>query len=315
MKNKLKIKAPVNSLQSGILQIESGANEIYCAYESNFSNVWTLSGRYKKSVYIDQHTEMSFADYSELVKYAHANNVKVELVANIPWLPDMESDVPYKNMFVDYVKRGESIGVDRVIIADIGNVIAVKEAGVKTPITASTFLAAINSSSIDFLESLGVSKVVLPHQLTINEIRSICQNTDLDIEVFAHFGCAFLEAACGMLHKYDCESNLGLPCRGLYDTGQGCSTILDVAKDCSLCCLSDLIEAGVKSIKIVGRDIDANYISTITYVYHLAIEMLDRGVEQKALLSKIKEEVDFNYWEASFCQKNRCKYLDEKVIV
>lgn len=38
-------------------------------------------------------------------------------------------------------------------------------------------------------------------------------------------------------------------------------------------------------------------------------------IEQKALLSKIKEEVDFDYWEASFCQKNRCKYLDEKVIV
>lgn len=315
MKNKLKIKAPANSLQSGILQIDSGANEIYCAYESNFSDVWTLSGRYKKSVYIDQNTEMSFDDYSDLVKYAHTNNVEVELVANIPWLPDMENNVPFKRMFVDYVKRGESIGVDRVIIADIGNIIAVKEAGIEIPITASTFLAAVNSSTVDFLQSLGVSKVVLPHQLTIDEIRDICQNTDLDMEVFAHFGCAFLEAACGMLHKYDCKTNLGLPCRGLYYTGENCSSILDVAKDCSLCCLSDLAEAGVKSIKIVGRDIDANYISTITYVYHLAIEMLDNGVGQSELLSKIKEEVDFSSWEDNFCLKNRCKYVDEKVIV
>ncbi|WP_167959146.1 peptidase U32 family protein [Anaerosporobacter faecicola] len=312
------IKAPINSYEGAQMQIEAGAGEFYAGFEYDFrmGKGLTFSGRAIKSCFDKRKTVLTYEDFKKSVDLAHQNGVLVELVANVPSINDSEfiSKNSIRENYLDYVKRGIDAGVDRVIVGDLGNLLYLKEKGIHTPITVSTFLACMNKASIRFFEDLGVEKIVLPHPFSLAEIKELAQNTTLKVEIFGHFGCSFLEGTCGLLHLNNEHLQTGIPCRAKYrvrKTGEVIN-ILDVNEDCSLCNLDKIMETGVDSIKTIGRDLDPLFMASITAAYSLAIELFLQGKSKEEVLGQIKEELDFGYWEDVFCNGNRCKYIDYK---
>lgn len=316
MANKLSIKAPANSIKGAKMQIAAGASELYVGLEFDYFNEFTFSGRTKKSNFNNKSTVLKLDELKKIVEIAHKKNVLIEFVANVPSLSEINSTDAREN-FLQYVKTAVEAGVDRVIVGDIGNIIYLRENGITIPITASTFLATLNTYQIKFLEKLGVKKIVLPHPIKLEEIKTIVNSTDLEIEIFGHFGCSFIESTCNLIHRTNEELDVGIPCRGCYkiQNSNEESSILDVNEDCTLCQLKEIIDTGVDSIKIIGRDVDPEFMANITAIYSLAIEYYSKGCSKNEVLDIIKEEFDFEPWKKQFCDHNRCKYLNTQYYI
>lgn len=316
MAKKLLIKAPVNSVKGAKMQIEAGAGELYVGLDFDYFNEFTFSGRFKKSNFTNKPTVIKFDELKKIVELAHKRNVLVEFVANTPCLSEINVNDARKK-FLDYVRLGVEAGVDRIIVGDIGNIIYLRENGITTPITASTFLASINTHQIKFLEKLGVNKVVLPHPVKLDEIKAIVDCTDLEVEIFGHFGCSFIEGTCNLIHRSNENLEVGIPCRGCYKVGNDSkeSAILDVNEDCTLCQLKEIIDSGVDSIKTIGRDLEPEFMANITAIYSLAIDLYLDGCSKDEVLKTIKEEFDFDPWKKQFCDDNRCKYSNTQYYI
>lgn len=315
--NRPTIKAPINSLESAKMQIRAGAGEIYGGYLSNKITNLSFSGRGKED-YNKIKTHMNYEEFKEIIKYAHENKVKVEFTANVP----MTGDDPdggdfFQRNYLEYVRKAVEAGVDRVIVGDIGNIMYLRENNITIPITSSTFLGTMNSQQVVLLERLGVNKVVLPHHMKFEEIAKIRERTNIEIEIFGHFGCSFIESTCSMYHHASEDINLGIPCRGCYNI---CGSdkelnILDTGEDCSLCSLPQIMESGVDSIKIIGRELDYKFTSSITFIYNYVMSRIEAGKKIHCILEEVKSKYDFDFWEKNFCKSNRCKYLNTKYYI
>lgn len=311
----LKIKAPINSYKSALMQINAGAGELYGGFLSNKISSLSFSGRGNSS-YNGVRTHMGYEEFKDVVKLAHSRGVKVELTANVPMIgDDPNGGTTFQNNYLDYVNLAIEAGVDGVIVGDLGNIIfLINNNKIKIPITASTFLATMNVGQAKMLEDIGVKKVVLPHHLRLDEIRNIKNNTNLGIEIFGHFGCSFIESTCSMYHYANEKINIGIPCRAKFRLKNGqLSNILDAGEDCSICALPKLIKLDISSIKIIGRELDYNFTSAITYVYHTAISKLEAGIPISEILNEILAKYDF--WKENFCNFNRCKYLNTRYYI
>lgn len=311
------IKAPINSYESAMMQIKAGAGEIYGGYLSDKVTSLSFSGRGKES-YNKIHTHMEYSEFKKVIKLAHENNVKVEFTANVPMMgDDPDGGDLYQKNYLNYVNYAVAAGVDRIIVGDLGNIIYLRKNNVKTPITASTFLGTMNVQQAILLERLGVNKVVLPHHTRMDEIAKIKKKCNLEIEVFGHFGCSFIEGTCSMYHHASEDINLGVPCRGCYKISNTNleTNILDAGEDCSLCALPKLISTGIDSIKIIGRELDYKFTSSITFIYNYALTKLSEGEKIKDILEELRTKYDFEFWTNSFCKANRCKYLNDKYYI
>lgn len=317
--HKLNIKVPVNSLESAQAQIEAGATELYVGYDTNLMKKITFTGR-GKDLFKDVKTHVSYEDLVNIVQLAHKNNVTVELTANMAIMPDdLDGESKFQEKYLDYVKKGIQAGVDSIIVGDIGNLYFLKENGIDISISASVFLASINISQIKWLESLGVKKIVLPHHVKMEEVEAIANNSTIKIEVFGHFGCAFLQGTCSMFHPISKEINVGVPCRAKFKFNDNdiAAKVLDTAEDCSLCSIPGIIKSGANSIKITGREFDHRFSSMVTSIYSNIIKRVESGeeLEGKNLYEVASEDFKMDWWKQRFCNNNRCKFKNTKYYI
>ena len=69
------------------------------------------------------------------------------------------------------------------------------------PIIAGSYLNCFNRETVNFLIKLDVFRICIPDQVTFNEIKSIKENTDLEIEIFVGYGCSNLAGMCKFYHN------------------------------------------------------------------------------------------------------------------
>jgi len=263
----VEIIAPVGSMESLKAAVLNGANAIYLGgklfnarhYASNFSN----------------------EELMEAVSYAHLRNVKVYVTVNI-LLDEVEIEPA-----LDYVTYLYSIGVDAIIVQDLGFASLVKKLIPNMPLHASTQMTINNLEGVKHLESLGFDKVVLARETPIDEIRYIKENSSIDLETFIHGAlCISYSGQCLMSSLIGGRSgNRGTcaqPCRMAYtvldehdkelknwDSGYYLST-----KDLNtLEHLKELIDAGVVSLKIEGRMKRPEYVATVVKAYKKALSL------------------------------------------
>src|SRR5690554_143907 len=230
----MKLKVPVNSYDSAVSQIEAGANEIYLGLEDenfqrmSYSARAQVTGKGKRS-------NLEIGEFEKVVKYAHSKNVKIDFTVNCQHVSKSKDDF-YRKGYLEYVKRGIDLGVDALIVSDIGNLIFLNKAKITTPIIAGSYFNVFNRESVDLLRELGVFRVVLPDQVTMEEIRSIKENTDLEVEVFIGYGCSNLGGSCNFFHNNGEKFDLGVPCRSNFKL-KSCeiTNILDACPDCAIC--------------------------------------------------------------------------------
>ena len=257
---KVELLAPAKDLKCGITAINHGADAVYIGAHA-------FGARHKAS--------NSIEEIKKLVDYAHKFYAKVYVTINTI-LNDKEIIEAQKLIYQLY-----DIGVDAIIIQDMG----LLELDLPPiAIHASTQCDNRDLDKIKFFEKTGLNRVILPRELSLEKIKEISENTNVELETFIHGAlCVSYSGQCYLSQSIGGRSaNRGecaQPCRkkySLYNDKGEC-----IIKDKYLLCLKDfnasneiknLIDAGVKSFKIEGRLKDENYIKNVVGFYRKLID-------------------------------------------
>ena len=264
--NEIELLAPVGSFDALKAAVQNGANAVYLGGKD-------FSARASANNFDRE-------ELIEAVKYAHIRDVRVFVTTNTLIKQDEIED------FVEYAKFLYDIDVDALIMQDIGVAMLIHDLLPDFELHASTQMVAHSLEDVQYLESVGFKRVVLARELTVDEIKYICDNTNVDIEIFVHGAlCVCYSGGCLMSSMIGNRSgNRGRcaqPCRQKYtmidiSTGEeihsngeyllstkDLNTIEDVDK---------IIETGVLSLKIEGRMKKPEYVATVINSYRNAID-------------------------------------------
>lgn len=266
---KFEILAPAGSMESLIAGVRSGADAVYLGGKS--FNARRNAGNFNNE------------ELKEAVRYCHERGVKVYLTLNIV-VSDDEWELAYNS-----VKNALEAGIDAFIIQDIGIAKMVKEHFPDARLHGSTQMSIMTPTGAEYAKELGFSRIVLPREMSIDEIKEMRQNTDLELELFVHGAlCMCVSGQCYLSSVIGSRSgNRGLcaqPCRLPF-------TAKDDKKECALS-LKDLslVEHlnelnGIISLKIEGRMKRPEYVSAAVTAIKNAINTCSSADDEYRLKS------------------------------
>ena len=264
MVQKVELLAPAKDKKTAITAINSGCDAIYIG-ASNF-------GARKK-------VPNSLEDIKEIVDYAHKFYVKVHVTVNTILTDDEILKAK------ELIQKLYDIGVDAIIVQDMGIFkLAIDNELPPIALHASTQCDNRDLEKVKFFDDMGVSRVILARELSLEKIKEICANTNAEIETFIHGAlCVSYSGQCYFSHYIGGRSaNRGecaQACRKKYTLVDERGNI--IAKDKYLLSMKDfnasrhlesLIDAGVKSFKIEGRLKDENYVKNVVAYYRQEID-------------------------------------------
>lgn len=207
------------------------------------------------------------------VEYAHSQGVRVFVTLN-GLLHDRDlQDLPPMVRFL------EKIGVDAVIVSDLGVMETVREHS-RLPIHLSTQASCLNSYGARVWKELGVHRVILGRESSIAEAQEIRRKAGLEVEMFVHGSlCSSFSGQCVISNfTRGRDSNRGgcaHSCRHIYTVGSGkkkAQASFMSSKDLEgLSVLEEFIRANIDSLKIEGRMKSAHFLAVTTKVYREAL--------------------------------------------
>lgn len=206
------------------------------------------------------------------VRFCHAYNVKVYVTMNTLYRNEELVDA------MKYVAFLYEIGVDALIIQDMGFLKLLKEELPDFEIHGSTQMSVHNLDGVNALYEMGVKRVVLARELSIDEIKYIASNTKAEIEVFIHGAlCICVSGQCLFSSMIGGRSgNRGRcaqSCRQQYTFNNGRKAHFLSPKDLStLEFINEIVDTGVASIKIEGRMKKPEYVAGVVSSYKKSLQ-------------------------------------------
>ena len=205
-------------------------------------------------------------EIEEACDYAHELGVRVYVTMNTLM---MEDEIPKA---LSYAEKLYTIGVDALIIQDLGLGYVIRERMPDFEIHLSTQASVYNRRGVQAAKKLGYKRVVLARECTLEEIKD-CTKDDTEIEVFVHGALCMCYSGQCQLSRYigGRSGNRGMcaqPCRLTYN-GEHLLSPKDL---CYIDHIGDLIGAGVSSLKIEGRMKSAQYVATVVRIYRKYID-------------------------------------------
>ena len=253
----MKIVAPAGSIERFHAAIKAGADEIYMGIKG--------FGARRNAV------NLTLEEYKEAIDYAHLRGVKVFLTLNTIMM-DVEIEAISINL-----KELYKHGLDAVIVQDFGLAKFIKENYPGLELHGSTQMTIANHIEANYLKSIGFERVVLPRELSFEEIKQIREKTDIELEIFVSGAlCVSYSGNCYMSSFIGGRSgNRGMcaqPCRKKYMSEENESKYLLSPKDQFYGYeeIQKLKEIGIDSIKLEGRMKEPNYVfQTVSYYKEL----------------------------------------------
>lgn len=269
----IELLAPAGDLEKLKMAINYGADAIYLGGEE-----FGLRAKAKN---------FSIDEIKEGVEFAHKRGKKVYITLNIiPHNEDLEG-------LEEYILNLEKINVDAFIVADPGVFSIVSEIVPEMEIHLSTQANTTNFGTANFWHKQGIKRIVVARELSLEEIKNIKNNTPdtLEIEAFIHGAMCISYSGRCLLSNYMVgrDANRGecaQACRWkynlveekrpgeyypVYEDEKG--TYIYNSKDlCMIEHIPELIESGVKSLKIEGRMKSVYYVATVIRSYRMAID-------------------------------------------
>ncbi len=232
----------------------------------------------------DNFTDEELAEAARLV---HAHGKKIYLTVNT-----MPHGGEYARLRA-YLSGIQDIGIDAIILTDLGVLATVRELLPDMEIHISTQSSIVSPAAAKAWAALGAKRLVLARELTLREVQAIREALppEIELEAFVHGSmCVSYSGRCMLSNHFTGrDANRGActqPCRWNYtiveekrpderlpviENENG--TFVMSSKDmCMLRHVQDLIEAGVSSFKIEGRMKSAYYTAVITNAYRMAID-------------------------------------------
>ncbi len=276
---KPELLAPAGSMEALIAAVESGADAVYLG-------AWAFSARGYASNFSENELE-------EAIDYAHLRGSKVYVTVNT-LLKEEEVE-----RALELLSLLREMGTDAIIIQDLGLISLSEKYFPDLPLHASTQMTLHNSEGVEFVKKLGIERVVLSRESSLEEIKQIKEKSGAEIEVFIHGAlCISYSGQCLLSSLIGGRSgNRGYcaqPCRKkyrLYCEGKQIKTngnYLLSPKDLNTSPeLGALIESGIESFKIEGRMKRPEYVAGVVRVYR---RLIDRYIENPAEYSVSEEE-------------------------
>lgn len=266
-KRNVEILAPCGSYEILIAAIYAGADACYIG-----------GNRFGARAYAENFDEGSII---KAINYAHIHGVKIYLTVNT-----LFKDKEIQDLY-DYLLPFYEAGLDAVIVQDLGAFLYIRHYFPDLPIHCSTQMNITSPYAARMMRELGATRVVTAREMSIDEIRELHNQVDMEIETFVHGAmCYSYSGQCLMSSLAGGRSgNRGRcaqPCRKCYDGDY----VLSLKDMCTLEHIPELIEAGVYSLKIEGRMKNAYYVASAVHAYR---EIVDLYFEGKLTDKRIKE--------------------------
>ena len=262
-------------------------------------------------------------EMAKAVSYAHVRGKRVFVTLNI-LLSDEECE-----RALNYAADLYEIGVDALIVQDIGFAELVLNYLPDFELHASTQMSVMDLEGARYLENMGFSRVVVGREISADEIRRIKDGTDLDIEAFCHGAlCVSISGQCEMSSYIGARSgnrgNCAQPCRKQYtiEDAEG-NPVYDKGyvispRDLNTIAFVDrLAEAGVYSFKLEGRMKSPEYVAVVTSNYNKALGGEDFKIEDMAQMfnRSYTKGVGFGDFGNSFITESRPNHRGVKIGV
>ena len=266
----LELLAPAGSMEALRAAVQNGANAVYLG-------VGAFNARQGAKNFTPQ-------TLVEAVKYCHVRGVQVHLTLNT-----LVSDREMKDV-AETIRHAAQNNIDAFIVQDLGVVQLCRQIAPHIPIHGSTQMTIHSLSGVQLCAAMGIKRVVLSRELSREEIRYICANSPIEIEVFGHGAlCMCYSGQCYMSAVIGGRSgNRGRcaqPCRQSYGYGHWQDKYpLSLKDNCLVHYVRELEEMGVTSLKLEGRMKKAEYVATVTAVYRKAI---DEGQVTKPMMEAL----------------------------
>ncbi len=232
----------------------------------------------------------------EATNFAHSLGKKLYVTVNIF---GRNTDIEQAQKYFKFL---EKTGIDGAIISDTGLISLALECAPNLPVNISTQANTLNYKTVEFWKKHGAKRVILARELSLNEIKTICEKVpDMEIETFIHGAMCISYSGRCLLSDYKTgrSSNRGAcvqACRWNYEIREKGSdgaylemeedergTYIMNSKDLNLLdYISELDKAGVCSFKIEGRMKSEYYLATVVNAYRRALdEYYQKGEEYK----------------------------------
>lgn len=271
----IELLAPAGGMRALIGAVQSGADAVYFG-----------GTRFNARQSADNFT---IEEMKKWVDYCHLYGVLAYVTVNT-----LIKEREFSDLY-SYAKDLNRIGVDGVIVQDLGAVSLFKKAVPELSVHASTQMTVTDASGVKYLNDLGIKRVVLARELSAEKIREISDKTNSELEIFVHGAlCMCYSGQCLMSSIIGGRSgNRGRcaqPCRLFYTLLEDKKPVTDgfllSPKDL---CLADVLQKVKKtksvSLKIEGRLKRGEYVAAVTSVYRKYIDNGEKiSAEDKQIL-------------------------------
>ena len=272
-KRKMNILAPAGNYEKLVAAVKAGANEVF----------FGLKGFGARR----NNENLAMQEVFDGIDYAHSRGVKTLMTLNTI-LKDSEINSMYNN-----IKRVYEHGIDAVIVQDLGFVKFLKENFPDLKIHGSTQMTVANHVEANKLKELGLTRVCLARELSFEEIKSIREKTDIELEIFVSGSlCISYSGNCYISSFIGGRSgNRGLcaySCRKKFTDENGESAYFlspndQLLQDKEINMLKNI---GIDAIKVEGRKKSSEYVFETVSYYDNILKGTPRPTESYKLFNR-----------------------------
>lgn len=260
---KPELLAPAGSMESVLAAVRCGADAVYAGGER-------FSARANAANFSD-------AELEKAVRYCHLHGVKLYRAMNTLVFESEISD------FIESAKRSAEIGVDGLIVQDLGAARLLRQVLPYMRLNASTQMTIHTPEGALLAAELGFSRVVAARELTARQIQRLTE-TGIEIEAFIHGAlCMSVSGQCFMSALIGSRSaNRGMcaqACRLPFGAVNGDRYDLSLKDLCGIPYINKLTDIGVASLKIEGRMKRAEYVAAAVTACRAALDGFDPDLE------------------------------------
>ena len=296
----MKIVAPAGNMERFYSAISATADEIYLGLKG-------FGARRNAE-------NFTVEELKKAIDYAHLRGSRIFLTLNTI-MTNREIELLYPTL-----KDLYNYGLDAIIVQDIGYAEYLHKNFPSIEIHGSTQMTVANYYEINYLKELGFKRIVLPRELSFEEIKEIRKNTDMELEVFVSGSlCISFSGNCYMSSFIGGRSgNRGMcaqPCRKEYKTSCGEKSYFLSPKDqlYGLDEIKKLQEIGVESIKVEGRMKDVSYVYETVSYFRSLINGIDKEENTPKLFNRGYSKGYFYDNDKSIMNRDYSYNMGEKI--
>ncbi|MEQ8176013.1 MAG: U32 family peptidase [Syntrophomonadaceae bacterium] len=331
------IAAPVDEPAEVSLLAKSGAGEVYCGFlprqwRERYSGYDSLSRRQGTSANVTVLENLRMVALE-----AKKAGVSSALALNVRYSQEMLPEV------LEYAEAWEQAGGQALLVSDLGLLLALQEKQPRLNRFLSLMAAAFNSRAVGFYRQFGISRVVLPRSLTIQEMHYIVNlHEDIEFEAMVlNDKCPYIDGLCSFYHGMAFPEGIRIPfeyqraaseqkpvtyAHDLSYAGHACQLKFKSEKDtinpdwkndwhrphCAACCLRKLASAGINHWKIGGRglptEVKIKAVKFIKDAWYLAVDSPTDGIPCR----EIKDLYNDTYGRQCSCEL--CYYPGDRIV-